>query len=511
MSAFDTNTPQVKKDYLTNSEIFEILSSNTYETDINIDSSIPIYVFSDVHADIHALIISLRDCAGVIKKKSGMELPNLDSFGPDKYLPKNSDPYLEDMLNLNIFSEDFNYDETLGYEWCGNNSIVVIIGDLIDGSRGQDINFLEKYIEGINTTIHDYNQLEVKLLRFINSINEMSLLSGGKIYKLLGNHEIANILGDRAYINQTFQRLYRVENYYKNRITGQTENRKLCFQYGNSGYNLLIEGGIGILLKINNYIFVHASIKQVPFNLIKKINNILNDPQQNSENILKIFNRFSGKFEDGEPELVNMDNLLWDRDIGQDLNPKKCNDHINNLYNFFEFSEPYTPEQISFVHSIKTFIGHCIQQKNKSYINMKTFTVVDHSTQKVDVLIGPPDEGPQNVLENRIYGINMGCDHNKEQLIYRVDIGSSRAQDTTSLLGINDINDEKEILLGRSPQVLKIDNNNFSIIRSKMGNTRIYQARPSYELIAKEKPSINYLKKYLKYKNKYLLLKKVVL
>jgi len=513
MSAFDTNTPQVKKDYLTNSEIFEILSSNTYETDINIDSSTPIYLFSDVHADIHALIISLRDCAGVIRKRSGMELPNLDSFGPDKYKPQNSDPYLEEMLNLNIFSEDYNYDETLGYEWCGNNSIVVIIGDLIDGSRGQDINFLEKYIEGINTTIHDYNQLEVKLLRFINSINKMSLLSGGKIYKLLGNHEIANILGDRAYINQTFQRLSRVENYYKNRITGQTENRKLCFQYGNSGYNLLIEGGIGILLKINNYIFVHASIKQVPFNLIKKINNILNDPQQNSENIRKIFNRFSGKFQYGEPELVNMDNLLWDRDIGEDLNPKKCNDHINNLYNFFEFSEPYTPEQISFVHSIKTFIGHCIQQKNIFYRNMKTFTVVDHSTQKVEVLIGPPDEGPQNVVNNRIYGISMGCAHNNEQLIYRVDIGSSRAQDQTYLLGqkINNINDEKEILLGRSPQVLKIDNNNFSIIRSKMKNTRIYQARPSYELIAQQKPSINYLKKYLKYKNKYLLLKKVVL
>ena len=518
MSAFNTNTPQATKDYLTNSEIFEILPSNTYESDITIDSTIPIYVFSDVHADIHALIISLRDCAGVIKKRSGMELPNLDSFGPDKYLPKNSDPYLEDMLNLNIFSEDFDYDETLGYEWCGNNSIVVIIGDLIDGSRGQDINFLEKYIEGINTTIHDYNQLEVKLLRFINSINKMSLLSGGKIYKLLGNHEIANILGNTNYIHQTFQRLSRVENYYKNRITGQTENRKLCFQYGNSGYNLLIEGGIGILLKINNYIFVHASIKQVPFSLIKKINNIINDSQQTSDNILKIFNRFSGNFERGDPELVNMDNLLWDRSIGENLNPKKCNDHINNLYNFFEFSEPYTPEQISFVHGIKTFIGHCIQQSNVLYgkdINMKTFTNVDdaNSNQKVDVLIGPPDEGPQNVLENRIYGISMGCDNNNEQLIYRVDVGSSRAQDQILLKkkeinDINDIDNEKKILLGRSPQVLKIDNNNFSIIRSKMGNTRIYQARPSYELIAKEKPSINYLKKYLKYKNKYLLLKK---
>ena len=152
---------------------------------------------------------------------------------------------------------------------------------------------------------------------------------------------------------------------------------------------------------------------------------------------------------------------------------------------------------------------------NTKNINMKTFTVVDdaNSNQKVEVLIGPPDEGPQDVLKNRIYGINMGCDHNNEQLIYRVDIGSSRAQDQTFLLGqkINDIDDEKKILLGRSPQVLKIDNNNFSIIRSKMKNTRIYQARPSYELIAQQKPSINYLKKYLKYKNKYLLLKKVVL
>jgi uncharacterized membrane protein len=38
-----------------------------YQTNI-IDSNINnIYTFSDIHADIHALIIVLRDCAKVIK------------------------------------------------------------------------------------------------------------------------------------------------------------------------------------------------------------------------------------------------------------------------------------------------------------------------------------------------------------------------------------------------------------------------------------------------------------
>lgn len=31
----------------------------------------PIFTLSDIHGDIHSFIISLRDCAKVIKKKSG--------------------------------------------------------------------------------------------------------------------------------------------------------------------------------------------------------------------------------------------------------------------------------------------------------------------------------------------------------------------------------------------------------------------------------------------------------
>lgn len=40
-----------------------------FETKIVIPHNTPIYALSDIHADIDALIIALRDCAHVIKKK----------------------------------------------------------------------------------------------------------------------------------------------------------------------------------------------------------------------------------------------------------------------------------------------------------------------------------------------------------------------------------------------------------------------------------------------------------
>ena len=89
---------------------------NYYNTVINDRSLNNIYVFSDIHADVHALIIALRDCAKVIKKRS-----NFIST--------------EKLLNIDIVDNDNGYIHDLMYEWCGDNSQVVIIGDFIDGRR----------------------------------------------------------------------------------------------------------------------------------------------------------------------------------------------------------------------------------------------------------------------------------------------------------------------------------------------------------------------------------------
>ena len=81
-----------------------------------------IVVFSDIHGDIDALIVCLRDCAKVIRPRI--------AFNSNR----ERDPNLLRYLNMHI--NDTNYQRDLGYEWVENDTTyVVIIGDLLDPVR----------------------------------------------------------------------------------------------------------------------------------------------------------------------------------------------------------------------------------------------------------------------------------------------------------------------------------------------------------------------------------------
>jgi len=111
--------------------------------------------------------------------------------------------------------------------------------------------------------------------------------------------------------------------------------------------------------------------------------------------------------------------------------------------------------------------------------------------------------------------------------IYRVDVGSSREfdQDLTDKVLDSDtpIDMENKYLFSKTPQILAINRKGeqdiITIIKSKMKNTRIHLPRPIYETIINNSPSLKgldlsnpyYLQtKYLKYKKKYLELKKII-
>ena len=66
------------------------------ESTIILDSKINrIIALSDIHSDIHAFIICLRDCARVIKKKS-IETVNIFSLDKDT----------EELLEMNLNTDD---------------------------------------------------------------------------------------------------------------------------------------------------------------------------------------------------------------------------------------------------------------------------------------------------------------------------------------------------------------------------------------------------------------------
>ena len=70
----------------------------------------------------------------------------------------------------------------LGYEWIGGNSHVVIVGDILDGARIKAKKFFTnmktnttKTLQTQSTLSHQYPQVEVKILKFINKINFLFL------------------------------------------------------------------------------------------------------------------------------------------------------------------------------------------------------------------------------------------------------------------------------------------------------------------------------------------------
>ena len=493
--------------------------SSNYVTDISLNPNQRIIALSDIHADIHALIIALRDCAKVITSIGSFE-------------------ELNNKLDINIYTDDGEYIDDLGFEWCGGDANIVIIGDIIDGSRGNDAIFLEKKIDTVYTTIHDFHQIEIKILRFINAIHEKAIMQGGCIHKLLGNHELVNILAVPGYTNQTFQRLQhpKHQNYIMNRHTDVSETRITTFQPGGEGYRLLFENKIGLLLKINNNIFVHGSLRPISINIINKYNDYINNPV-NLDKIVtffkyfddiyyqfrgdtypsgynpRIYNRNSQNPTGTDRLDVNTSLLLWGRHYGMDI-LKDNSVRIDNNYDeninckTVEYDlKTLMGEDIN-IDNYRVIVGHCIQASNKSGT---TFTNIISSDEITETLGEKFTTGEVSVSENRYFGITMECKNrcNNHFKLYRVDVGSSRAQDQ-SLLNLNkmteikNLDDEKKILYGRTPQVLQIYNNDVSIIRSLLTNTLVHQPRPRYNTYRENK---NFKNKYLKYKNKYLSVK----
>ena len=232
-------------------------------TDVTVEPSCKIYTFSDIHGDIDVLLVCLRDCAGVIRLRQGRTHEQVKQL-------------LEQGLTSNI-----PYQRDLGYEWCGENSKVVICGDYIDPVRPGRITTKPVINEDGSANVVDdltgkiqhtdvptlyYPQVEVKILFFLNAINDQCERYGGKIYKVLGNHEFMNFEGVSG--DYHFPQDKRLLNYCNvdengDRTTPFTRNE--YFRYGNPGYRLFQSHNMHVVLKINNNIFVHGQLPDATF------------------------------------------------------------------------------------------------------------------------------------------------------------------------------------------------------------------------------------------------------
>ena len=514
-----------KNIYNKRSESIRVVCNGIQLIPTNIEHNGPIYALSDIHGDLHAFIIALRDCAKVIKKTN--------------YNPLIIDPDIETLLNIdiNVKANDETFNSTFGYEWCGGNSIVVICGDIIDPVRADAKNCYRDRLKCCT----DYPQIEIKILKFINALNKKAMENKGRIYKLLGNHEFNNINGN-----------YNGDVYKDFRFNDDTHTyggvtRNELFHYNKPGYNLLFEDYCYALLKINNTIFVHGELPIAgTIDDMILINTVINTTPILNTNSLGNFDWLDNR-NWGSTQMITTRNHNGTTD-------SYCNDVIKKR--LMEFMNTQN------IDNLRVVIGHCVQSSctnqckisiddtmpikdifgniqvkecfNTTFSNKKSQdnVIITYDGTSIHSGVSVPND------QDKIFGITMQCQKQPVQqaaavapadfFVYMVDIGSSRAFDSSSINKLDKLAYENYFLFSRTPQLLLIDNTDnkdiVNIIKSKMKNTRIHQPRPQYEqrikLLSDQFKSINhtdhelsldnqiYTKKYLKYKQKYLLLKK---
>jgi hypothetical protein len=490
-----------------------------FKTNI-IDPTIKVFSLSDIHGDIQSLIISLRDCAKVIRKKVNSYSLNKQTFYFNKDL---YDENMEELLKLDLNNYENIYINDLNYEWCGGNTHIVICGDMIDPFRSPlDKNCLKD--GGLACSY--YPQIELKILMFINALNIQASSTRGKIVKLLGNHELLNIINEPDWRYNLFYSFKEDQNklYYKG------TSRLDIFRVGNHGFNLLLEGGCGILIKINNAIFVHGDLVE-SYDTYDNLNQFINNPQEKQQ--IKWNNYFYTHIDNtkslfsrnrGDNKLVNK--RIFEKNSGNESEQILfCDNLIESFKEFKGDGEVIT----EFVNRLMLVIGHCPQYMNSTLDpngQNETYStkIKEDDVMEVfghDIYSGVPNFN-RNDKRTKIFGITMECliPNTKLNRLYRIDVGSSRGFDIYDKMLPQTLEDENKFLYSKTPQILEINTDgSVNIIKSKMRNTRIHLPRPTYEQHAKFISELNihtnpiqnhYKQKYIKYKNKYLQLKKKI-
>ena len=129
-------------------------------------------------------------------------------------------------------------------EWVAQpaNTYVVQMGDQIDGKNRGDVAAWE--------TVPD-----IAFLEFMDHIDFLARSHGGRVFSLIGNHELMNIVGDFSYVSQESLA-----------STGGEIERALRFSVGGQYANILSRRYI--VLKLGRYLFCHAGLLPIHLNIV---------------------------------------------------------------------------------------------------------------------------------------------------------------------------------------------------------------------------------------------------
>ena len=465
-------------------------TSSTPSTNFMIRHEGNIYAIGDIHGDIIPLIICLRDCCRVIRKK--------DKFDFCQVI---IDTDIDNQMNKSW--DDKTFVDDLNYEWCGENAYVVFCGDLLDNVRNGDMK-----------KPGEFPFEEARIFKFINAINEQAMKKNGRLFKVLGNHDMANLNGNlyNNYISQ-FAKDY---DGYKH----GAKNRLDYFSKGKPGAELIGKDGAFLFLMINNFIFVHGGINTdlLHINNIEKVNKSLMKYIYNQDASIDF--RTDGKSTEAKITFGNNNGLTLDRYFGHYKNSKTDTEMCNKLHaQFYKFvnsikdNNKYKNVFSYDPNKMKLVIGHCTQVKvNRKDMYTTMFEKIIDKYECDNKIITSEEFGGIVSDANpfkKIFGITVSCgDRNNNNImnlndpsVFRIDIAMSRGFNSDYFPYFDQ---------SRSPQVLKINNKSIlnpvvTVIKSTVDNTNIHLTEQTTTY--RNNKNSKYHSKYEKYKSKYIKLK----
>ena len=340
-----------------------------------------IIVFGDIHGDLEAAL----DCfvlAGCINKIS---------------IPKD-----KSVNNMNMFFKNL--------KWTGKDTYVVQLGDQIDRVRPQTWDHND--ITRDNAYKDEGSTLEILYLFYY--LNELAKKHEGRVFSIIGNHEIMNIEADFRYVSlkefkcfkQHLTQTYHKHSKYPYNSNTLKNNRHKLDNNNNNNNNSrdkfknvpegfrerlyafsptgLCSNIIGtnnyVILQIGNWLFCHGSpvlntIKKYNTDLINSVVSMyLLGMDTSDKYIEKHYNAIANSKHD--------ESILWNRDFGElDMTHNKNKELTTQLDNILHEYNKKNNSINTNNEATHIAIGHTIQYTSNKGIN----SICDERVWRCDV------------------------------------------------------------------------------------------------------------------------------
>ena len=236
-----------------------------------------IFVIGDVHGDLGLLLCLLHDCADVV-----------------------------------------------GHDLCwrpGENAWVVLLGDMVD-----------RYRPGMqNQPKSEMEHEEVLIQLYLNKLDAQARQHGGRIFKIIGNHEIMNVTGDSSYASNA----------------GRRSRRRFPLERGSPFARAIATDNSYIVLQIGAWLFMHAGIGGLTRKNLDRLRGVNSAAHELFRGRSKFRNPSATAF------LMHENGPAWDRSFGFG-----CRNRL--LSSKLKLVEEITGHTIK-----KMAIGHTIQEINE--------------------------------------------------------------------------------------------------------------------------------------------------